>query len=60
MPLIFMFVFGGFPAGLVMYYVWSNSLSFIQQYFIMRRNGVETEIGKFIKNLVTRGAKAAD
>ena len=60
MPLIFMFFFGRLPAGLVMYYVWSNSLSFIQQYFIMRRNGVETEIGKFIKKLLTRGAKAAD
>lgn len=60
MPLMFMFVFGGFPAGLVMYYVWSNSLSFLQQYFIMRRNGVETEIGKFVKGLMTRGKKAAD
>ena len=59
MPLIFMFVFGGFPAGLVMYYVWSNTLSFAQQYFIMRRNGVETEIGKFIKNLISRDKKAA-
>ncbi len=53
MPLVFMFLFGTFSAGLVMYYVWSNTLSFAQQYFIMRRNGVETEIGKFVKGLLT-------
>ena len=59
MPLIFLFVFGGFPAGLVMYYVWSNTLSFIQQYFIMRRNGVDTEIGKFVKKLFSGGKEPA-
>ncbi len=59
MPLIFLFVFGGFPAGLVMYYIWSNTLSFIQQYFIMRRNGVDTEIGKFVKKLFSGGKKTA-
>lgn len=48
MPIVFMFVFGGFAAGLVMYWVWSNVLTLIQQYIIMRMNGVETEIGKFI------------
>lgn len=58
LPLVFMFVFGGFAAGLVMYWVWSNVLSFAQQYFIMRRNGVETEIGKFIKNRLGGGNKA--
>ena len=60
LPLIFMFVFGGFAAGLVMYWVWSNLLSFAQQYFIMRRNGVETEIGKFVKRLFGGKAKATD
>ena len=60
MPLVFMFVFGGFAAGLVMYWVWSNLLSFAQQYFIMRRNGVETEIGKFLKGLMGGKKKTAD
>ncbi|MCA8899970.1 MAG: membrane protein insertase YidC [Hyphomonas sp.] len=59
MPLIFMFLFGTFASGLVMYWVWSNTLSFIQQYAIMRMNGVETEIGKFVKKLVSGGAKAS-
>ncbi len=48
LPLIFMFVFAGFAAGLVLYWVWSNTLSLIQQYFIMRRNGVETEFDKLL------------
>jgi YidC/Oxa1 family membrane protein insertase len=48
LPIVFMFVFGGFAAGLVLYWVWSNVLTLIQQYIIMRMNGVETEIGKFI------------
>lgn len=48
LPIVFMFVFGGFAAGLVLYWVWSNVLTLIQQYTIMRMNGVETEIGKFI------------
>lgn len=48
LPLVFMFVFGGFAAGLVLYWVWSNILTFIQQYIIMRANGAETEVGKFV------------
>lgn len=56
LPFIFMFVFGGFAAGLVLYWVWSNILSLGQQYFIMRRNGVETELDKLIKRLLGRGS----
>lgn len=37
MPYVFVFVFAGFPAGLVLYWVWSNILSIAQQYFISRR-----------------------
>lgn len=48
-PLIFLFLFAGFAAGLVIYYVWSNIISIIQQYIIMRRTGVETEFDKWIK-----------
>ncbi|MEM1037192.1 MAG: membrane protein insertase YidC [Pseudomonadota bacterium] len=51
LPLVFMFVFGSFAAGLVVYWVWSNILTLMQQYYIMRRNGVETEIDKLIKRL---------
>lgn len=56
LPFVFMFVFGGFAAGLVLYWVWSNILSLAQQYFIMRRNGVETQLDKLIKRLLGRGS----
>ncbi len=47
-PLVFTVLFAGFAAGLVIYYVWSNLISMIQQYIIMRRTGVETEVDKWI------------
>ena len=48
-PLVFTVLFAGFAAGLVIYYVWSNIISIIQQYIIMRRTGVETEFDKWMK-----------
>ncbi len=58
LPIVFMFVFGGFASGLVLYWVWSNLLSFGQQYFIMHRNGVEPEFVKKIRSML--GGKAKD
>jgi YidC/Oxa1 family membrane protein insertase len=46
MPLIFTVMLSSFPAGLVIYYAWSNLLSISQQYFIMRRQGVEIHLFK--------------
>jgi YidC/Oxa1 family membrane protein insertase len=60
LPFVFMFVFGGFASGLVLYWVWSNILSLIQQYYIMRRNGVETELDKLVKRLLGRAPKEAE
>ncbi len=37
MPIIFTFMLARFPAGLVIYWSWNNTLSIIQQWFIMRR-----------------------
>jgi YidC/Oxa1 family membrane protein insertase len=34
MPFVFLFMFGNFPAGLLIYWTWSNLLSIIQQYYI--------------------------
>jgi len=48
LPLIFTFVFGGLASGLVLYWVWNNILSIGQQYYIMRKNGVETQVDKFL------------
>jgi YidC/Oxa1 family membrane protein insertase len=44
MPVIFTFMLGTFPAGLVIYWTWNNTLSVTQQYFIMRKNGVKVEL----------------
>ena len=38
MPLIFTFILAPFPAGLVIYWAWNNSLSIAQQWVIMRRS----------------------
>ncbi len=37
MPLIFMFTMGRFPAGLVIYWSWNNTLTFAQQWYIQRQ-----------------------
>jgi YidC/Oxa1 family membrane protein insertase len=58
MPLIFTFMLAGFPAGLVIYWAWNNTLSVLQQSFIMRRNGVKVEL---LDNLrATFGSKKAE
>jgi YidC/Oxa1 family membrane protein insertase len=44
MPVIFTFMLAGFPAGLVIYWAWNNTLSVIQQGVIMKRQGVKIEI----------------
>jgi YidC/Oxa1 family membrane protein insertase len=49
LPILFTFMFAAFPAGLVIYWTWSNSLSILQQYVIMRRQGVETQLDTFLK-----------
>jgi YidC/Oxa1 family membrane protein insertase len=49
MPLIFTFLFGSFPAGLVIYYTWSNMLNMLQQYIIMRREGVKVHLFENLK-----------
>lgn len=41
MPLIFLFMFSSFPAGLLIYWSWNNILSIIQQFYINKldKNG---------------------
>ena len=40
LPIVFTFLLGSFPAGLVIYWAWNNTLSIAQQWVIMRRMGV--------------------
>jgi YidC/Oxa1 family membrane protein insertase len=44
MPVIFTFMLGSFPSGLVIYWTCNNTLSVLQQYVIMRRAGVKVEL----------------
>jgi YidC/Oxa1 family membrane protein insertase len=48
MPWVFMFVLSQWAAGLLIYWTWSNILTFTQQYIIIRRQGVDTPIGTFV------------
>ena len=43
MPWVFMFMLGGFASGLVIYWCANNIITFIQQYAIMRSQGVEVD-----------------
>ena len=40
LPILFLFMFARFPAGLVVYWTWNNVLSIAQQWLIMRRMGI--------------------
>jgi YidC/Oxa1 family membrane protein insertase len=40
LPIVFTFLLGSFPAGLVIYWAWNNTLSIAQQWVIMRKMGV--------------------
>lgn len=43
MPYFFLFLFASFPAGLVLYWAWSNILSILQQQLITRRHKMMKE-----------------
>ena len=49
MPLIFTFMLAHFPAGLVIYWAWNNSLSVVQQSTIMHRHGAKIELWDNLK-----------
>jgi len=51
MPLIFTFMLGTFPAGLVIYWTWNNTLTVLQQSFIMKRAGVKLELFDNLKKM---------
>ena len=41
MPLIFTFVLASMPAGLVIYWTWSNLLGILQQWILLKRAGIK-------------------
>ena len=54
LPIVFTFLLGSFPAGLVIYWAWNNLLSIAQQWLIMRQMGVKAS-----GELVSASAPAA-
>uniref|UniRef100_UPI0035B07920 membrane protein insertase YidC n=1 Tax=Aestuariivirga sp. TaxID=2650926 RepID=UPI0035B07920 len=52
MPVMFTFMLGTFPVGLVIYWAWSNTLSILQQSYIMKRNGVDVNLLGNVRNSI--------
>jgi len=44
LPWIFMFMLGTFASGLVLYWIANNTITFVQQYLIMRRHGYKPDV----------------
>ena len=60
MPWVFMFMLGGFASGLVIYWIANNTITFIQQYLIMRRHGYKPDVFGNIRASFNRGGGAGD
>ena len=54
MPVIFTFMLGSFPAGLVIYWTWNNLLSVTQQGLIMKKSGVKIELWDNLRNMFSK------
>ena len=54
MPVIFTFMLATFPAGLVIYWAWNNSLSVLQQSVIMQKHGAKIELLDNIKAMFVK------
>ncbi|KEJ88667.1 membrane protein insertase YidC [Sulfitobacter donghicola] len=58
MPWVFMFMLGSFASGLVVYWIANNTITFTQQYLIMRSQGYKPDLLGNIKSSFSRQAKA--
>ena len=58
MPLFFMFIMAPFAVGLLIYWTWSNVLTTLQQYVMMRRFGVDNPIDRIIARLTGKASPA--
>jgi YidC/Oxa1 family membrane protein insertase len=57
MPWVFMFMLGRFASGLVVYWIANNTITFTQQYLIMRTQGYKPDVFGNIKSSFTRKPK---
>ncbi|MBR9764934.1 MAG: membrane protein insertase YidC, partial [Rhodobacteraceae bacterium] len=59
MPWVFMFMLGNFASGLVLYWITNNTITFIQQYLIMRSHGYTPDVFGNIRKSFSRKKEAA-
>lgn len=57
MPVVFTFMLASFPAGLVIYWAWNNTLSIAQQALIMKSQGAKIELWDNLKALFKKKPK---
>ncbi|WP_293452009.1 membrane protein insertase YidC [Planktotalea sp.] len=57
MPWVFMFMLGTFASGLVIYWIANNTITFTQQYLIMRSQGVKPDVFGNIRSSFKRKPK---
>ena len=60
MPIMFTFLFASFASGLVLYWFWNTFLSILQQWMIMKKNGVDTDWGERLPFLKSKKASSGD
>jgi YidC/Oxa1 family membrane protein insertase len=54
LPWVFMFMLGSFASGLLVYWIANNTITFTQQYTIMRTQGFKPDIFDNIKSSFKR------
>jgi YidC/Oxa1 family membrane protein insertase len=59
MPIIFTFMLANFPAGLVIYWAWNNTLSVLQQSAIMHKHGAKIQLWDNIKGTFVKAKPKA-
>jgi YidC/Oxa1 family membrane protein insertase len=60
MPWVFMFMLGSFASGLVIYWIANNTITFTQQYLIMRSHGYKPDVFGNILSSFKRKSKDAE
>jgi YidC/Oxa1 family membrane protein insertase len=58
MPWVFMFMLGSFASGLIVYWITNNTITFIQQYIIMRSHGHKPDVFGNIRRSMSRKKKS--
>ncbi|MBU3260056.1 membrane protein insertase YidC [Roseovarius sp. PS-C2] len=58
MPWVFMFMLGSFASGLVIYWIANNTITFSQQYLIMRTQGYKPDVLGNIKSSFKRKSRS--